>query len=365
MPFGKKAHDLDEELSDENTNPANESSRSEATNISNYDEDQESGEGSLSQKLKTKIFGWKNKTAEEAPEESVDEFEDPPADTSKKKRNSRIIQVLVGVGILVIILLAPTEEEPVTPAVPIRQKGYVKRPAKNANTAGVAVPAEPAPSVETDAASTGSGSVAETPASEPAAPEPEVTEAPAVSDAPVEPAPVETPPVTEPSVETPVETAVPEPVAAAEPTVSPEPAVPETPADPSPPASDTGANTSEDSIDGQTAPTADDNLTEQMLRDLEKQSTTTKPLEPVKDYVAPPDYEYRGRGLVYNCSGKHWACVDGPTYKICEQNSSSNKFLGKSTECHPHSVFENQKGCENVQKIMVSSSFKTGFCVKN
>ena len=30
----------------------------------------------------------------------------------------------------------------------------------------------------------------------------------------------------------------------------------------------------------------------------------------VKAYVAPPAYDNLGRGLVYNCKGRHWACVD-------------------------------------------------------
>jgi hypothetical protein len=102
-------------------------------------------------------------------------------------------------------------------------------------------------------------------------------------------------------------------------------------------------------------------MTDQILKDLEDQVSTQKKPEK-KEYVAPPDYEYLGRGLVYNCIGKHWACVDAPSYKLCEENASSSKYLGKKTECHPFNVYETQKGCEKVQNEQVSSSAKTDFC---
>jgi hypothetical protein len=126
----------------------------------------------------------------------------------------------------------------------------------------------------------------------------------------------------------------------------------------SPPSSD-----SIDSIDGTvTTETNSDSITDQILEDLEKQVETKKPVQIKKEYVSPPDYEYFGRGLVYNCAGKHWACVDAPSYKTCEDNSSSVKYLNKKIECHPFNVYETAKGCQNVQNRMVSSSAKTNFC---
>ena len=103
-------------------------------------------------------------------------------------------------------------------------------------------------------------------------------------------------------------------------------------------------------------------LADKILQDLEKQTGTTAKKSEAKGYVAPPDYEYTGRGLVYNCTGKHWACVDGPSYRICEENAAGNKYLKKPVECHPFNVYQNQKGCENMQNRMVSSSAKTNFC---
>ena len=37
-----------------------------------------------------------------------------------------------------------------------------------------------------------------------------------------------------------------------------------------------------------------------------------------KEYIKPPSYERVGRGLVYNCAGKHWACVNKRSYFSCK-----------------------------------------------
>jgi hypothetical protein len=105
-----------------------------------------------------------------------------------------------------------------------------------------------------------------------------------------------------------------------------------------------------------------DKLTQDILMDLEKQAKESKKVEAIKEYVTPPNYEYVGRGLVYNCTGKHWACVDAPSYKSCEDNLSSVKYLKKKIECHPHNVYDSIKNCENMQNRMVSASTKTTFC---
>lgn len=118
-----------------------------------------------------------------------------------------------------------------------------------------------------------------------------------------------------------------------------------------------------DSIDGsETVSGGDENITDQILLDLEKQAKDSKPAEQITQYVAPPDYEYKGRGLVYNCTGKHWACVDGPSYKACEDNNASVKYLNKKVECHPYNIYETDRGCEIMQNRLVSSSANTDFC---
>jgi hypothetical protein len=218
--------------------------------------------------------------------------------------------------------------------------------------------------------------------------------APSVSEATQSPAPraKKTETIEETAAEPPVaETAAEPPVVetAAEPPVvetAVEPPVVETPAEPTvaetpietPDLNWEGVSTSQptdgptvggesvvtDSVDGEQVPGADEDLTDKILQDLEKQ---TKPQlrRVVRDYVMPPDYEYRGRGLVYNCVGKHWACIDGPSYKSCEDNMASVKFLERKTECYPFNVYEGQRSCELMQGRMVSSGAKTDFCNEN
>jgi hypothetical protein len=119
-----------------------------------------------------------------------------------------------------------------------------------------------------------------------------------------------------------------------------------------------------DSVDGKPEETStnSETITDQILQDLEKQAKDLPAIPEKKEYVSPPDYEYRGRGLVYNCVGKHWACVDAPSFKSCEENASSVRYLQRPTECHPFNVYETVRGCEDMQNRMVSSSAKTDFC---
>ena len=101
-------------------------------------------------------------------------------------------------------------------------------------------------------------------------------------------------------------------------------------------------------------------LTEKILQDLETQTKTA--VEGPAEYVAPPDYEYPGRGLVYNCKALHWACVDGPSYKICEQNAAYLQDNNKAPECYPFNIYETSHGCTSMQNRMVSSGANTDFC---
>jgi hypothetical protein len=106
-------------------------------------------------------------------------------------------------------------------------------------------------------------------------------------------------------------------------------------------------------------------MTEQVLQDLEKQIQANKEQDArtsPTSYVEPPTYEYVGRGLVYNCKGKHWACIDGPSYKICEQNYAALKSQSKSKECYPDSVYQSDSGCAWVQKKKILANTKTDFC---
>ncbi|WP_408098870.1 hypothetical protein ACJVC5_08110 [Peredibacter sp. HCB2-198] len=374
LPFLKKKDEGDEL---EENSEADESSRSEdvtgATDLSSVEDIEEDEEAvasnaSLIHKLKAKIQSLSTKPSK-AKKESVEATEGPADDdeAAKKKKRSRIIQAVIGLGLVVFLAedyIIP-KEEPMdnTPVPPPKARPRPEpKPAETTPPATVETPATP--------------TEATTPPTETAATPTEVTPAP-TEVAPTETTPAETTPsetvATEPSTTTetlpdspvdvtsteipsgPIE-ATPEDTAPAieEPSTTPDTTITETP-------SETTPSVSMDTIDGEVTP-SEDNLTDQILQDLEKQAKDTEPKKTIKEYVAPPDYEYRGRGLVYNCAGKHWACIDAPSYKICEDNAASTQFLKKTVECHPVNIYETQKGCESTQNRMVSSSAKTAFC---
>ena len=371
LPFGKKRDADDdeyEELEDESTS-THQGDATDATDISDLDVEEESDEenSSLVYKLKSKLASLSKKKKSKNDDDEDDEESDEDEEALKKKKKSKIIQIVIGGGLVVFLLsdyIFPPETPAPDPATLLkpRAKKEATPPAGETVTEPATdptQPTEPATDVVTE------------PAAEPT---PEPTEP--ATDVVTEPATEPTPePISEPAVE-------PSTDIATEPTTPEEPSsdiavdpIPETPSDETPdepifPDLDEPSDVVEqpnvsnrDSIDGdESVLTGEDNLTEQILLDLEKQAQGKKAPVQKKEYVTPPDYEYKGRGLVYNCTGKHWACVDAPSYKTCEDNSSSVKYLKKKTECYPFNVYETTKGCEDIQNRMVSSSAKTNFC---
>jgi hypothetical protein len=117
--------------------------------------------------------------------------------------------------------------------------------------------------------------------------------------------------------------------------------------------------------DGGDKPAEGGDMTEQILKDLEKQigadQAATKEPE-ATSYIAPPDYENVGRGLAYNCVGKHWACIDGPSFKVCQQNNTALKSQNRAKECVPDSVYQSDSACGWVQRQKITGNAKTDFC---
>ena len=352
LPLGKKAKDEDEELEEieeEDSDSSRQDDATDATDISalaDSDEEEEEAEeenASILDKIKNKIKSLQKKSPKDGDEDSEESEEDADDEEAKKKKKSKIIQIAIG-GALVVFLLSdyiiPPDEEPapagdeIVEGPPADQPATAETPVEVKPDAPVeakpdAPVTEPTPPVET----------AETPVET----APTTTET--TPDSPVEVTSTETPsePVEEPAVDFPTETA-------------------ETPSDI--PIEPMGGETSTDTIGEDMGQAGDENLTDQILQDLEKQAKGTETTEQKKEYVSPPDYEYRGRGLVYNCSGKHWACVDAPSYKACEDNNSSVKYLNKKVECYPFNVYETTRGCESMQNRMVSSNATTKFCAE-
>ena len=79
-------------------------------------------------------------------------------------------------------------------------------------------------------------------------------------------------------------------------------------------------------------------------------------------YTAPPAYDQEGRGLVYNCKDKHWACVDKASYLNCNKNMKWNKSHRKPAECSVLNVYVSEDDCALVQKFNVTTAVATPFC---
>lgn len=93
-----------------------------------------------------------------------------------------------------------------------------------------------------------------------------------------------------------------------------------------------------------------------------KETSLSSKIETVSEYVPPPKYEILGRGLIYNCKGKHWACVDKENYQVCFKNMKWNTDNGKASECVTQNVYANEDDCGKVQRYNVSTNVETSFC---
>jgi len=219
-----------------------------------------------------------------------------------------------------------------------------------AETPAAETPAAETPAAETPAAET---PAAETPAAETPAAETPVAETPAAETPATETPAAETPAAETPAADENIFSGIDE----------------ENKTDNQAPVSESDLlqgdkNSNQDIVEEGLKDQGENNFNESVLKDLENQVKEAKTVTEQKEYVVPPNYEYIGRGLVYNCTGKHWACVDGASYKICETNYAAVKYLNKPTECHPNNVFETQEGCEITQNRNITANLKTDFCEK-
>lgn len=293
---------------------------------------------------------------------SADDDDDVKPAKGGKKSASKIIYPIVAIGLLVVFaedILPPgilPGTDPVAPPVVERIPKEAPAPVAEAAQAPATTDVTEVP---TEAGAT---SPTEAPVETPAVTEPTVTD-PAVEEAP---AVVSEEPGVTPAQQNTVTLSEAEPVITEEKSI-PLPEMPLNESTLSGPDDVSGAiseNISEDEIGSpESNSTQKGDLTDKILLDLEKQATEKDKNAPKNhEYVSPPEYEYMGKGLVYNCIGKHWACVDAPSYKACEQNYDGNKALKKKAECYPFNVYDRPKTCQSSQLMMTSSNAKTGFC---
>lgn len=76
----------------------------------------------------------------------------------------------------------------------------------------------------------------------------------------------------------------------------------------------------------------------------------------------PPDYDRIGRGLVYNCSGKHWACLDREEFFQCKNNQIWSKQKGGPPSCAIYEVYLTNEDCARAQLQKVNLKFDKSIC---
>ncbi len=250
---------------------------------------------------------------------------------SKKLDRSKIIKIVVTLAIIYFVVdefvLNEQQDDAATETKVAAVKPTRKKPKKVVPTP------TPDPTVVAEAPPVESTKVEE----------PENETKPAVEVPEVAPAPeVATPVDQNPSLETPMGEEVPvsAPAPAEQPVVEPisEPAPAE--------AVEVVATTNED---------ANEKVKEKMDK------TEIAEVEKIK-FERAPNYEVLGRGLVYNCEGKHWACIDKEGFSHCEMNKKWHEQKGSKPSCVPFQVYENEADCGKAQQGKVNEAIKTDFC---
>lgn len=111
-----------------------------------------------------------------------------------------------------------------------------------------------------------------------------------------------------------------------------------------------------------------EDITKSIMKDLEKKIKIKRKETLVnrnnKDYdlLDIVNYDVPGRGLVYNCSDKHWACITVKSYSYCQNNYKFNLDEQKVIQCFPKAIYESDYDCEAEQLLKVSNSADTNFC---
>lgn len=293
------------------------------------EEEDEVGEETEVSEVKSKK-AKKSKSDEEEDEEAEDDEEDDEEDEdeegdedeAKKQKRKKILIAVVAVLFVYVVVdemfLKQTGDEPVVSGDPATTGGF-KRPPKR-----VRKPKETAPAETVEAT-------------------PTATQTPAEIEAP----PIEEAPVAE-STRAPVETVAPTPETTPESEIIVDENVAANPFLQTPdPSESVGEGPSESDQDPDRPATS---MEEVVAADIKK------------EYVAPPKYDQIGRGLVYNCGGKHWACVDKQAYFQCKDNYLHNSTEAKVIECYPSEVYATYDDCKTVQIHHINMVKEVDFC---
>lgn len=107
-------------------------------------------------------------------------------------------------------------------------------------------------------------------------------------------------------------------------------------------------------------------ITEAILEQLEKNAKERRD-QTIKVDIAkptdPPSYLDTGSGLVYNCAGRHWACVSASSFKQCGDNYAWRLKENAKTECYPSESYGSDMDCASMQQYKIDMNTETEFCL--
>lgn len=297
-------------------------------------------------------------------EDDLDDLDDEDGEEEKPKRKIKIIHVAI-IGLLALFVLYEDEETTPAPSAPQVKPKY-KRKAKKA-------PKDEAPAV-----------IAEPKVVEDKVPGEEPVEEPAIDDSVQEVQKVEdeldglfdegniaaNDNGSENDLENDLENGAGE-VPDFEPAPEPEP-VPEPVFEPEIPSaqdkSEQGVSDLEidDSVINEvTESSGGEEITDAILKQLEMNAKARRDETIAKQNIeptSPPNYLDFGAGLVYNCSGRHWACVSNEAFEQCGKNYAWNVKEVNPVECYPSELYESNLDCESMQQYKTDMAAKTKFC---
>lgn len=74
------------------------------------------------------------------------------------------------------------------------------------------------------------------------------------------------------------------------------------------------------------------------------------------------DFMRIGRGLIINCAGGHFACVDEISYNDCRLTQKINRANRVTSTCEPYNVYLTEKDCERAQYEAMEKQIASEFC---
>lgn len=115
---------------------------------------------------------------------------------------------------------------------------------------------------------------------------------------------------------------------------------------------------------GTLTPPPQEILQEEAITEIVQQVSTEQPTSPPPkaSSLPAPNYERIGRGLVYNCVGRHWACIDRENYFKCVRSHKNATDNNLQIDCYPSDVYASDEDCKTMQIHNVNTITTTPFC---